>query len=401
LTTPSFTRSVTLLGATGSVGRSTARVIEELRASGQADIHVEALTAGSDVQGLAALVKSLKPRFVALASETALADAREALSGLNVEVGVGPDALLEAASRPADWVLSAIVGVAGMAPTRAAVRRGATVALANKESVVCGGRLLMDEAARHGAKLIPVDSEHNAVFQAMGAPETIEKVTLTASGGPFRAWALEAMANASPDQACAHPNWSMGKKISIDSATLMNKGLEVIEAAYLFDLPSEKLEVLVHPQSIVHALVAYRDGSVLAQLAAPDMRTPIAYALSWPDRAQVSTPRLDLAKTAQLQFEAPDLTRFPALGLARAALEAGGAAPALLNAANETAVAAFLERRIGFLDIARVVETVLERHSAGQLAEIAKSPSSFDEVVAVDAAGRRAAAMETQRRCAA
>jgi 1-deoxy-D-xylulose-5-phosphate reductoisomerase len=209
------------------------------------------------------------------------------------------------------------------------------------------------------------------------------------------------MANASPDQACAHPNWSMGKKISIDSATMMNKGLEVIEAAYLFDLPSEKLEVLVHPQSIVHALVAYRDGSVLAQLAAPDMRTPIAYALSWPGRVQVSTPRLDLANTAQLAFEAPDLTRFPALGLARAALEAGGAAPALLNAANETAVEAFLTRRIGFLDIARVVETVLERHSAGKLAEIAKSPSSFDEVIAVDAAGRQAAAQETQRRCAA
>lgn len=396
-----MTRRITILGATGSIGRSTARVIEELRATGQADFEVEALTASQDVAGLASLVRSLRPRYVALAAETALADARDALAGLDVEVGVGQDALIEAASRPADWVMSAIVGAAGMAPTLAAVRRGATVALANKESVVCGGKLLIEAAAHHGARLIPVDSEHNAIFQVIGPAEGIEKVTLTASGGPFRAWAIEAMANATPEQACEHPNWSMGKKNSIDSATLMNKGLELIEAAYLFDLPPAKLDVLVHPQSIVHALVAYCDGSVLAQLAAPDMRTPIAYALAWPGRAAVSTPRLDLAKAAELRFEAPDLTRFPALGLARAALEAGGVAPTLLNAANETAVEAFLARRIGFLDIARVVETVLELNTAGKLAEIAKSPSSFDEVVLADAAGRRAAALETQRRCAA
>jgi 1-deoxy-D-xylulose-5-phosphate reductoisomerase len=288
-----------------------------------------------------------------------------------------------------------------MRPTLAAVERGATVALANKESVVCAGSLLTAAAAAHGARLIPVDSEHNAIFQVIGPAAGIERVTLTASGGPFRTWTAEAMAGVTPERACEHPNWSMGKKNSIDSATLMNKGLELIEAACLFDLPPAKLDVLVHPQSIVHALVAYCDGSVLAQLAAPDMRTPIAHALAWPLRAAIATPRLDLARIGQLGFEAPDLARFPALGLARAALEAGGAAPAVLNAANETAVEAFLARRIGFLDIAAVVETVLDMLAGDKLGEIAKSPSSFDDVIAADGAGRRAAALETARRRAA
>jgi 1-deoxy-D-xylulose-5-phosphate reductoisomerase len=401
VSTPAFHRRVTILGATGSIGRSTAAVIEEARASGQAEIEVEALTAGHDVAGLLEIAHRLRPRFVAFAEEKVLPAAREAFAGTGIEVSAGAAALREAAARPADWVMSAIVGAAGMGPTLSAVERGATVALANKESVVCAGRLLTAAAAAHGARLIPVDSEHNAIFQVLGPAAGVERVTLTASGGPFRTWTAEAMAGVSPERACEHPNWSMGKKNSIDSATLMNKGLELIEAACLFDLPPSKLDVLVHPQSIVHALVAYCDGSVLAQLAAPDMRTPIAHALAWPDRASIATPRLDLARVGQLGFEKPDLGRFPALGLARAALEAGGAAPTVLNAANETAVDAFLARRIGFLDIAGVVETVLDMLAGDRLGEIAKSPSSFDDVMAADAAGRRAAAQETARRRAA
>ncbi|MGE3303780.1 MAG: 1-deoxy-D-xylulose-5-phosphate reductoisomerase [Hyphomonadaceae bacterium] len=393
-------RRVTILGATGSVGLSTARVIEELRAGGD-EIAVEAIAGGSNVAALADMARRLRPRFVALAAADQLEAARVALKGLDVEVAAGPEAVVAAAERDAEWVMSAIVGAAGVRPTLAAARRGALIALANKESLVCAGGLIQAAVAKSGARIVPVDSEHNAIFQVLGDPAYVERLTLTASGGPFRGWTRQAMAAATPEQARKHPNWDMGPKNSVDSATLMNKGLELIEAAHLFGFPVSKLDVLVHPQSIVHALVSYCDGSVLAQMAEPDMRVPIAHALAWPERAAVSTRRLDLARSGPLEFAAPDLERFPALGLAQRALEAGGAAPTLLNAANEVAVAAFLERRIGFLDIAGIVEVVLARHAAGGLGDIANSPSSFDEVMAVDTAGRVAAQAETARRRAA
>ncbi len=383
-------RSVSILGVTGSVGRSTIQVIEELRAQGMT-IPVEAVTAGGNLAALAEACRRLKPRFAAVADASQLAAARTALDGFGVEVGAGQAALEEAGARPADWVMSAIVGAAGLAPTMAAVRRGAMVALANKECLVCAGPLFIEAAKAHGATLLPVDSEHNAIFQVLTHPARVEKLTLTASGGPFRTASREAMAAATPDQACAHPRWSMGRKISVDSATLMNKGLELVEASYLFDLAETSIDVLVHPESTVHSLVHFVDGSVLAQMASPDMRIPIAYALAWPDRAHVSAARLDLAALKALTFEAPDTTRFPALTLCRAALKAGSAQTCALNAANEVAVAAFLEGRIGFLDICRTVEDSLSNLEGNETALIAKTPSSFDDVAAVDQAARRAA----------
>jgi 1-deoxy-D-xylulose-5-phosphate reductoisomerase len=383
-------RSVSILGVTGSVGRSTLDVVEQLRAQG-IDVPVEAITAGANIAGLVEACRRLKPRFAAIADANLLNEAREALAGLNVEVGAGPNAVIEAAARPADWVMAAIVGAAGIEPTMAAVRRGALVALANKESLVSAGPVVLDAAKAAGATLLPVDSEHNAIFQVMSHPARAESITLTASGGPFRTWTLEAMAAARPEQACAHPNWSMGAKISVDSATLMNKGLELIEAAYLFGTPESRIDVLIHPQSIVHSLVHYCDGSVLAQLSAPDMRTPISYALAWPDRAGVDTAKLDLAAIASLTFERYDSKRFPALDLARAAFRAGPASAAALNAANEIAVDAFLRGRIRFLDIARLVETALADVTAAEPALIAKTPSSLDDVAEVDRAARRAA----------
>ncbi len=382
-----MTRSVTILGSTGSVGRSTVAVLEETRARlGRDSISVEAVVAHSDADALAAQAVSLGARAAAVADERALPALRAALSGSGVAALGGPSGVHEAAARPADWVMSAIVGAAGLEPTLAAIRRGAAVALANKECLVCAGDLMRSEARRAGATLLPVDSEHSAVFQVLQQPSAVERVTLTASGGPFRTWTRDAMARATPEQAVAHPNWKMGAKISVDSATLMNKGLELIEAAYLFDLTSEALDVVVHPQSIVHALVAYCDGSVLAQLAAPDMRIPIACALAWPQRAPLSGARLDLARIGSLTFEAPDLERFPALALARAALEAGGGSPAALNAANEEAVVAFLDRRIGFLDIPAVVAATLDRlYGTGDLAN---APDSYASVMAVDAQAR-------------
>ena len=296
---------------------------------------------------------------------------------------------------------AAITGAAALEPTRVAIERGATVALANKESLVCAGALLLAAAEKSGARLLPVDSEHNAIFQVLDRPERVEKLTLTASGGPFRGWTREQMAGASPEQACAHPRWSMGRKISVDSATLMNKGLELIEAACLFQTPEGAIEVLVHPESVIHSLVTYSDGSVLAQLGAPDMRIPISYALAWPDRAALATPRLDLAALGALTFERPDEVLFPALRLARDALRTGGVAPAALNAANESAVEAFLAGRIGFLDIAAVVEDVLQSWDAAGHGAIANSPSSFDEVRAADEAARNAAREAAVRRGAA
>lgn len=381
-------RTVSILGVSGSVGRSTIQVIEELRSQG-ADIAVEAITAGNNISALAEACRRLRPRFAAVAALGMLHEARQALAGMDIEVGAGPSALVDAGERPADWVMSAIVGAAGLAPTMAAVRRGALVALANKECLVCAGPLFMEAARQHRATLLPVDSEHNAIFQVLTHPKRVEKLTLTASGGPFRTASLEAMASATPAQACAHPRWSMGRKISVDSATLMNKGLELIEASYLFGFQSEFIDVIVHPQSTIHSLVHYVDGSVLAQMGAPDMRLPIAYALAWPDRASVSTTRLDFANLDALTFEAPDHDRFPALGLCRAALARGAAATTALSAANEVAVGAFLDGRMGFLDISRTVETSLtDLEGAGV---ISKTPSSFDEVAAVDQAARRAA----------
>lgn len=383
-------RTVSILGVTGSVGQSTLRVIEEVRAQGQ-EINVEAITAGHNLAGLVEACKALRPKFAAVSDATHLQLAREALAGLDVEVGAGPSALNEAGARPADWVMSAIVGAAGLAPTMAAVRRGATVALANKECLVCAGPLFIEAARTHDARLLPVDSEHNAIFQVLTHPARVEKLTLTASGGPFRTASKEAMAAATPDQACAHPRWSMGRKISVDSATLMNKGLELIEASYLFGFPSESIDVIVHPQSTIHSLVHYVDGSVLAQMATPDMRIPISYALAWPDRAPVSAARLDLAAIGALTFEAPDGERFPALSLCRAALNRGAAATTAISAANEIAVDAFLARRIGFLDICRIVEQAMSELEGAESGLIAKSPTSFDDVAAVDQVARGAA----------
>lgn len=385
-----MTRSVSILGVTGSVGQSTIQVIEELRGQGH-ELPVEAVTAASRLGDLAEACRRLKPKFAAIADPALLNEAKSALAGLSVEVGAGPSALEEAGARPAEWVMSAIVGAAGLAPTMAAVRRGAHVALANKECLVCAGPLFIEAAKAHGATLLPVDSEHNAIFQVLTHPDRVERLTLTASGGPFRTWTREQMAAATPAQACAHPMWSMGRKISVDSATLMNKGLELIEASYLFGFPSKSIDVIVHPQSTIHSLVHYVDGSVLAQLGTPDMRIPIAYALTWPDRAVVSTARLDLAALAKLTFEAPDPIRFPALRLARSALDRGAAATTALSAANEIAVEAFLEGRIPFLDISNTVEQALSQLEGAEAGLLAKMPSSFDEVRAVDQAARRAA----------
>jgi len=375
-------RRITILGSTGSIGCNTVDLVE--RNPGAYEI--EALTAHSNVEKLAAQARLLRPRLVVIGDENLYGALKEALAGTNISVAAGKDALVEAATLPADWVMSAIVGAAGLAPTLAAVRRGVVVALANKESLVCAGDIVMAEVKRAGATLLPVDSEHNAIFQVFDFDrvESIERLIVTASGGPFRTFARSDMEKVTPEQAVAHPNWSMGAKISVDSATMMNKGLEVIEAAHLFPVPEARIEVLVHPQSVIHSMVAYVDGSVLAQLGSPDMRTPIAYALGWPKRMAAPSPKLDLAALGTLSFEAPDPVRFPALRLARQALQTGGAAPTVLNAANEVAVAGFLGRRIGFLDIARIVEETMDRAVAVRL-------SSLDDVQAADAEARRIA----------
>ncbi|MCE3246461.1 MAG: 1-deoxy-D-xylulose 5-phosphate reductoisomerase [Geminicoccaceae bacterium] len=373
-------RSVTILGATGSVGRSTLDLI----ARAPERYRVEALTAHSNADGLAAAARTHGARLAVVGDPACYRRLKEALAGSDVAVAAGSEGLAEAAARPADWVMAAIVGAAGLGPTLTAVRRGAMVALATKECLVCAGALLMAEVASSGAMLLPVDSEHNAIFQALRgeAAESIERLILTASGGPFRGHTLAEMAAVSPREAVAHPNWSMGAKISVDSATMMNKGLELIEAYHLFGLQQDQIEILVHPESIVHSMVAFRDGSVLAQLGQPDMRIPIAYTLGWPERISVPTPRLDLGRIARLTFEAPDPARFPALRLAEEALRQGGTAPTVLNAANEIAVGAFLAGRIGFLDIAALVEAALEA-CAGLQAE------SLDDILAVDALARR------------
>ncbi|MFZ0693351.1 MAG: 1-deoxy-D-xylulose-5-phosphate reductoisomerase [Alphaproteobacteria bacterium] len=375
-------RRVTILGSTGSVGCSTVDLIER----NLDRFEVEAMSARNNVALLAEQARKLRPRLAVVADENRYGALKEALAGTGIEIAAGRQGVIAAAQQPSDWVMAAIVGAAGLESTLAAVRRGAIVALANKESLVCAGDLVTTEVARSGARLIPVDSEHSAIFQVFDfdSIESIERIILTASGGPFRGFSIEQMTDVTPEQAVAHPNWDMGAKISVDSATMMNKGLEVIEAHYLFGLPSEQIEVLVHPQSVIHSCVAYVDGSVLAQMGAPDMRTPIAYALAWPERMGAPVARLDLAALGQLTFEAPDLQRFPALRLARQALQGGRAAPTILNAANEVAVAAFLGRRIRFLDIARVVETALSVVPNRQIATIA-------DVLEIDTFARRVA----------
>ncbi|MCF4164598.1 1-deoxy-D-xylulose-5-phosphate reductoisomerase [Zavarzinia compransoris] len=376
-------RSVTVLGSTGSVGTSTLDLIGR----NPDQFRVVALVAHRRLDLLIEQARSFRPAFVASADEAALPVLREALSGLGIAVGAGPAAVAEAAARPSDLVMAAIVGAAGLAPTLAAVRRGAVVALANKEALVCAGDIVTAAVAEHGATLLPVDSEHNAIFQVFDEArrERVSRLILTASGGPFRSADRDAMARATPAEAVSHPNWSMGAKISVDSATMMNKGLELIEAHHLFAMPEERIDILVHPQSVIHSLVEYVDGSVLAQLGAPDMRVPIAHALAWPDRMATPVARLDLAAIARLTFEPPDSQRFPALSLARHALKSGGAAPTILNAANEVAVAAFLAERIGFLEIAAVVDQVLDQ-CAGRF-----GASCLDEVVAADKAARHGA----------
>ena len=351
-------RRVTVLGSTGSVGCNTIDLIERQKD----DFRVEALTAHRNVALLAEQARRLEASLAVIADPGLYGALKAALAGSAVEAAAGPEAVIEAASRPAEWVMAAIVGAAGLAPTLAAIRRGAIVALANKEVLVCAGALFMDEVKRHGATLLPVDSEHNAIFQVFEGKHVaaIDRIVLTGSGGPFRELSFDAMGHVTPEQAIKHPNWSMGPKISVDSATMMNKGLELIEAHHLFALPEPQIEILINHQSIVHGMVVYRDGSVLAQLGTPDMRTPIAHTLAWPGRMSAPTPNLDLAALGRLTFASPDAQRFPALRLARNALQQGGGCPTILNAANEIAVQAFLDRAIGFLDIARLVERTLE-----------------------------------------
>jgi 1-deoxy-D-xylulose-5-phosphate reductoisomerase len=357
-------RTVAVLGATGSIGRSTF----DLLARHPDKYEVRALTAGENVAELARQARILRPNLAVVANDTAYGALKDALAGSGIECAAGQAAVSHAATT-ADWVMAAIVGAAGLPSTLAAVRAGATVAVANKETLVCAGPVVLREVEKSGARLLPVDSEHNAIFQVFDfrQPERVSKVILTASGGPFRKLSLAEMAGVTPEQAVRHPVWSMGAKISVDSATLMNKGLELIEAHYLFPVSDEQLDVIIHPQSIIHSMVEYVDGSVLAQMGTPDMRTPISYTLAYPERLPTAAPRLNLAEVAKLEFEAPDTVRFPALNLAWQALRAGGVAPAVLNAANEVAVQAFLDRRIGFLDIVRIVSEVLTTLGDGPL----------------------------------
>ncbi len=345
--------------------------------------NVKALTAATKVADLAKLAKEFKVEFAAIAYPQHYNELKSALSGTNIEVAAGEDAIREAARRDANWVMSAIVGAAGLQPTLEAIRRGVTVALANKECLVCAGDLMMQEVAKHGATLLPVDSEHNAIYQVFDFdhPANIDRIILTASGGPFRQTPIEVLEHVTPEQAVDHPNWDMGAKISVDSATMMNKGLEMIEAYHLFPVRPDQIDIIVHPQSVIHSMVEYKDRSVLAQLGSPDMRTPIAYTLAWPERMECPSERLNLANIAKLTFENPDYNRFPSLGQARAAMLSGGAAPIILNAVNEVSVAAFLDKAIGFMDISRLVGLALEKI-------VLKAPTSIDDVTNIDITAR-------------
>lgn len=370
-----MTRKIAILGATGSVGKSTLDLVERDRDR----FEVTAVTAATNVEALAEIARRTGARLAVIADEARLAELSQLLAGTDCQAAAGQNALVEAAAGDAELVIAAIVGCAGLRPVMGAVEAGKTVALANKEALVTAGALMTDAARSSGATLLPVDSEHNAIFQCLAgsSAEHVARLILTASGGPFRAASAEIIGAATPAQAVAHPNWSMGAKISVDSATMMNKGLELIEAHYLFGLPSDRIDILVHPQSIVHSMVEFIDGSVLAQLGSADMRIPIAYALAWPQRMATPARRLDLAAIARLEFEAPDLERFPALRIAREALEAGGAAPIVLNAANEVAVAGFLAEKIRFPEITRLV------HEAVSGADY-DAPRSIEDVLEID-----------------
>ncbi|WP_077146618.1 1-deoxy-D-xylulose-5-phosphate reductoisomerase [Sphingopyxis sp. KK2] len=377
-----MTRRLSLFGATGSVGQSTLDLVRRDGESWQ----VAALTANSDVAELARLAREFRPDIAVIADETRYADLADALAGTGIEVAAGADALVAASRQPADLVMAAIVGCAGLAPTMAALEAGTPVALANKEALVSAGELMTAASRASGAAILPVDSEHNAIFQCLagGRIDQVRRIILTASGGPFRTMSAADMARVTPAQAVAHPNWSMGAKISVDSATMMNKGLELIEAHHLFPVGLDRIEILVHPQSVIHSLVEYIDCSTLAQLGSPDMRIPIASALAWPDRMATPCAPLDLATIARLDFEAPDETRFPATALCRAAIAEGGARPAQLNAANEVAVAAFLAGRISFPAIVDTVNRVLD-------AAAPAAPTGLQDIFSVDASSRAAA----------
>jgi 1-deoxy-D-xylulose-5-phosphate reductoisomerase len=376
-------RTITILGATGSIGASTIDLIK--REPGR--YRVVAISARRNTAALAKIARDLGAQLAVVADHAAYSDLKEALVGTPTEAAAGEDALLEAAQRPADWVMAAISGSIGLKPTLAAIEHGSTVALANKECLVCAGSLVMRQAATSGATVLPVDSEHNAIFQALGAGprEDVKRIILTASGGPFRTWSFDQIKAATPEQALRHPNWSMGPRITVDSATMMNKGLELIEAQHLFALRPDEIDVIVHPQSVVHGLVEFRDGSVVAQLGSPDMRIPIAHCLAWPRRIDSPAARLDLTKIRELSFEAPDPVRFPALALVRRVMEAGGAAPTVMNAADEVAVGEFIAGRIGFPAIVALVEATLDAASAqGLLAE----PVGIEAAIAVDHVAR-------------
>jgi 1-deoxy-D-xylulose-5-phosphate reductoisomerase len=380
-------RSITVLGATGSIGTSTIDLIQRNRDR----YSVAAVSANRSARALAELARAVDAKFAAVADPDAYGELRDALGNSGIEAAAGPDAMVEAALHPADWVMAAISGATGLRPTLAAVERGAMVGLANKECLVCAGALFMRRAAECGTTVLPVDSEHNALFQSMasGRRDDVRRVIITASGGPFRTWSKDAIRAATREQALKHPNWSMGAKITIDSASMMNKGLEIIEAHHLFALPSDQIDVLVHPQSIVHGMVEFNDGSFVAQLGPPDMRVPIAHCLAWPDRLGDAPARLDWTKVSNLAFEQPDLERFPALRLAREALEAGGAAATVLNAANEVAVAEFLAGRLQFAGIAALVEAALD---AARGRGLTAEPASVEDALAIDHNSRRIAA---------
>ncbi|WP_068302044.1 1-deoxy-D-xylulose-5-phosphate reductoisomerase [Pararhodobacter sp. CCB-MM2] len=389
-------RRVSVFGATGSVGVSTLDLLAR-----RDDLKVAVLTGGRNVELLAEQARAHRPELVVTAFEECYRPLKEALANTGIEVAGGPGAVVEAGYREADWVMSAIVGAAGLAPGFAALSQGKTLALANKESLVTAGPLLLAEARTHGATILPVDSEHSAVFQALVGEslEHVETVTLTASGGGLRDWPLEKLALATPEEAGRHPNWDMGQRITIDSASMFNKAMEVIEAHEFFGLLPEQVEVLIHPQSLVHALVAFRDGAVMGHLGAPDMRHPIGYALNWPERGDLPVARLNLAKAGRLDFAEPDLARYPALGLARQVMETGGAAGAVFNAAKEIALDHFIARNIGFLDMAAVVEATLSAYAARHA--IGKTPASLDEVLCVDAEARALAGTAATERATA
>lgn len=379
-------RRISILGSTGSIGVNTLDVVAQL--GGRDAFDIVAITGNSNVTLLAEQAVTFGARLAVTADDKQYATLKDALAGTGIEVAASRAALVEAGQRPSDWVMAAIVGTAGLAPTVAAAERGADIALANKECLVSAGELFVKAVADGGGKLIPVDSEHSAIFQSLEDDQrhAVERIVLTASGGPFRTWSREQMANVTADVARAHPNWSMGLKISIGSASMFNKALEMIEAKHLFNVRPDQIEVIVHPQSIIHSMVGYTDGSVLAQLGCPDMRTAIGYALTYPDRPKLDVERLDFAKLARLDFEAPDETRFPALRLARTAMDRGGVQGAVMNAAEETAFNAFLEKRIGFLQMADIAEDVME-DMVGYGSAI-----TMDDVFAADAEARRRAA---------